>query len=708
MDTAIPSSPPKKLLPAFPAMGKFVAGETTGITHVYRDESDDVLMPGIMSSSPVKRSHMAAFGKDAIRSDTRGDRSSPVAHSPPPSSPCARHYSHDSEDEVGDVTMTSITSDVSHSADDNEASDKLQLQSMLSREPRTALTSLPIVNLTRPSPNRINSLIMDKRVNQNKDLMSKPSTQELLAIMGEYYPPVAIGRSSLQSQVVLSKSNRQISRRHVTTWYDLERHVIAISCSGWNGCRVMNRGRVFRTAENVTLLEEAKVKYGDIFEPSTELKEGQENAPSSSGSFGTFLFKNDRMEVDASEILVDVRGERFMIRLSDEGEEIADEDAEMTTDETDDEELVPIQKVSESRLNKMATVADVHVVKKQKVVEETPKPVKATVPNTPSADKENKTHTPTASTPSTISTPATVTATPSSAKRSAKASHKPVLKTVKVMKPVARQSVVRQVTRPAGRLEKPKMLQKEADKVVAKPAADKPVQKTTIKADVKETVKETEVKPEVKKTEVKPVEKAAEPIQKPAEKPAEVPEPVKTVQPIEKVVKSTISTRETTPVAQTAKATPKATPKAASTPIASGTPKTATSTPKRKKSPSPEIPLSPSKIDLKAIRNLVCNHLAFSRLSCTPLQTVMAVSPKISIVPKSQLQQILRDIDCVGIIHREGKDASGKPLEEEYYYVPERDSDQDRVKMVNETKGGAGVRSCRKVHKQYYWKKPTL
>ncbi|KAG5367021.1 hypothetical protein CJU89_1469 [Yarrowia sp. B02] len=384
----IPSSPPKKLLPAFPAMGKFVAGETTGITHVYRDESDEVLVPGIMSSSPVKRSHVAAFGAEKS--------------SPPPSSPCPRSSSPQRDFE--------------------EVDDKLQLESMLQREPRTALCSLPIVNLTRPSANRVNTLIMEKRVHQNKDLLSKASAQELLAIMGEYYPPVAIGRSSLQSQVVLSKSNRQISRRHVTTWYDLERHVIAISCSGWNGCRVMRNGRTFRTPENQALLEEAKLKYGDIFEPSAK-KEGQENeesepgsdASKSSSSFGTFLFKNDRMEVDASEILVDVRGERFMIRLSDEGEE-QDEDAEMTTDETDDEELVPL-----SSSSPLSHTPEAHLNKKQKVDVKTVKVVEIakakTAPSTPAVDKENV--------PAKERTPAT---TP---RLKTKPNDKPVLKTVK-------------------------------------------------------------------------------------------------------------------------------------------------------------------------------------------------------------------------------------------------------------------------------------
>lgn len=613
----------------------------------------------------------------------------------------------------------------------SSAEPKLELQSMLTREPRTALCSLPIVSLTRPSANRVNQLIMEKRVHTNRDLMTKPSAEELLAIMGEFYPPVAIGRSSLQSQVVLSRSNRQISRRHVTTWYDLDRHVIAIACSGWNGCRVMSAGRVFRTADNVALLEEAKVKYGDIFEPSSETKDGQENetsTKSATSSFGTFLFKNDRMEVDASEILVDVRGERFMIRLSDEGEEVADEDAEMTTDETDDEELVPLKHTSDNKLNqsvivdKVTTVEqnDAHIHKKLKVVEEVkakPAAFKSASPSTPAVDKENV-----------AVTPATVSASPASGstlKRSGKPNNKPVFKTVKVMKPVARQSVVRQVSRPAGRLEKPQMLQKEekVEKVEEKAAVEtkkievKPAEKVVeaVKPVEEPTKAAVEAKPvEAKKTE-KTEKPAEEPAAKPVEKPVATAKPIATTKPVEKLAESLKepSTRETTPVPQLSKATPKSTPKPVGTPKTTGTPKASStptaSTPKRKaKSPSPEIPLSPSQIDLKAIRNLVCNHLAFSRLSCTPLQTVMAVSPKISMVPKTQLQQILRDIDCVGIIHREGKDASGKPLEEEYYYVPERDSDQDRVKLVNETKGGAGVRSCRKVHKQYYWKKPTL
>lgn len=107
------------------------------------------------------------------------------------------------------------------------------------------------------------------------------------------------------------------------------------------------------------------------------------------------------------------------------------------------------------------------------------------------------------------------------------------------------------------------------------------------------------------------------------------------------------------------------------------------------------------------ISNILVNHLAFSRLSLTPasfLNTISAVVLKISL---SQLRTILDEIPCIGVIYREGKDAAGKPLEEEYYYIPEKDDDPERPALVSSIKGHGGLRSCRRTHKQYYWKKPA-
>ena len=116
-------------------------------------------------------------------------------------------------------------------------------------------------------------------------------------------------------------------------------------------------------------------------------------------------------------------------------------------------------------------------------------------------------------------------------------------------------------------------------------------------------------------------------------------------------------------------------------------------------------------VDLPNLANIICNHLAFSRLSSTPLSTLRSSSPVIGALSKPLLRLILKDgkrIPCVGVIYRQGKDAAGKPLEEEYYYMAENDTDSERRSMVEQLRGrGGGLRACRKTHKQYFWKKPA-
>lgn len=110
---------------------------------------------------------------------------------------------------------------------------------------------------------------------------------------------------------------------------------------------------------------------------------------------------------------------------------------------------------------------------------------------------------------------------------------------------------------------------------------------------------------------------------------------------------------------------------------------------------------------MREISNILINHLAFSRLSSTPasfLNTILAVVSELTL---EQLRTVLHQIDCIGVIYREGKDAAGKPLEEEYYYIPEKDEDSERTKLVSSIKGHGGLRACRRKHKQYYWKKPA-
>ena len=82
---------------------------------------------------------------------------------------------------------------------------------------------------------------------------------------------------------------------------------------------------------------------------------------------------------------------------------------------------------------------------------------------------------------------------------------------------------------------------------------------------------------------------------------------------------------------------------------------------------------------------------------------------------------------CIGEVAREGKDAAGKPLESEYYYIAELDTDEQRRGAVVDGLKKPGLRACRKQHKvrhciltldpypkwvdltcvqQYYWRKP--
>lgn len=111
--------------------------------------------------------------------------------------------------------------------------------------------------------------------------------------------------------------------------------------------------------------------------------------------------------------------------------------------------------------------------------------------------------------------------------------------------------------------------------------------------------------------------------------------------------------------------------------------------------------------NLDDIKNVLTNHLAFSRLSQTPLKQLNDVSKLTAELSRSQLRAVLNDIPCIGIIYREGKDAAGKPLDEEYYYDVDLDQDKQRVQLVSSIKGSSGLRNCRKTHKQYFWKKPT-
>ncbi|KAI5299015.1 ATPase with role in protein import into the ER [Ascosphaera pollenicola] len=136
---------------------------------------------------------------------------------------------------------------------------------------------------------------------------------------------------------------------------------------------------------------------------------------------------------------------------------------------------------------------------------------------------------------------------------------------------------------------------------------------------------------------------------------------------------------------------------------------------------------------IDAIRNHAINQLAFSRLNSAPLSTILNHLPPEYRIPlanphspsttdpptttsvsspakgkpgRTEIRHIIETTPCIGVVNREGKDAAGKPLESEYYYIPDADGDEVRSVAVTRELMKPGLRSCRKQHKQYYWKKP--
>ncbi|KTW31364.1 hypothetical protein T552_00009 [Pneumocystis carinii B80] len=101
----------------------------------------------------------------------------------------------------------------------------------------------------------------------------------------------------------------------------------------------------------------------------------------------------------------------------------------------------------------------------------------------------------------------------------------------------------------------------------------------------------------------------------------------------------------------------------------------------------------------------VLTTLAFSPLSAVPLSTLTCLFP--STFLKEDVEEWLRNAgQFIAEIKREGKDASGKPLENQWYYVPEKDDNEER--KANLLPFIKPIRQSRKIHKQYYWKKPRL
>lgn len=110
---------------------------------------------------------------------------------------------------------------------------------------------------------------------------------------------------------------------------------------------------------------------------------------------------------------------------------------------------------------------------------------------------------------------------------------------------------------------------------------------------------------------------------------------------------------------------------------------------------------------LQKVRHHAVNQLAFSRLSSTPFSTILFNLPPTlwsgddsqTGPSKEEIGAVLDSTPCIGRVAREGKDAAGKPLESEYYYVADFDEDGMRREAVVNDLRKPGLRNCRKQHK---------
>lgn len=143
------------------------------------------------------------------------------------------------------------------------------------------------------------------------------------------------------------------------------------------------------------------------------------------------------------------------------------------------------------------------------------------------------------------------------------------------------------------------------------------------------------------------------------------------------------------------------------------------SSPERKRRPLKASTNSPGRIQSRTayspspVKNHVINQLAFSRVHSIPLSTIHSNLPaelrgamakpsdteNREVLTTSELKTLLDSIPCVGEISREGKDAAGKLLESEFYYVPEMDTDANRRDTVTQSLGKTSIRAARKQHK---------
>ncbi|KAF9462359.1 hypothetical protein BDZ94DRAFT_738869 [Collybia nuda] len=137
-------------------------------------------------------------------------------------------------------------------------------------------------------------------------------------------------------------------------------------------------------------------------------------------------------------------------------------------------------------------------------------------------------------------------------------------------------------------------------------------------------------------------------------------------------------------------------------------------------SPSKSKPKNPETAALDAeICGLLIESMATSRASCLPAsflyKSVMQCRPSLKAQRSEKewmevFERVLRDGEAshgsgvFGKVESSGKDDSDRPLEAQWFYVPEADDDQERATLIRSMMPRPGKRSETKKYKQYYYR----
>ncbi|KAF9038329.1 hypothetical protein BDZ89DRAFT_926963, partial [Hymenopellis radicata] len=126
--------------------------------------------------------------------------------------------------------------------------------------------------------------------------------------------------------------------------------------------------------------------------------------------------------------------------------------------------------------------------------------------------------------------------------------------------------------------------------------------------------------------------------------------------------------------------------------------------------PIPKLVMSPEDLE---ICGMIIETMATSRASThsasSLYKSVMANRPALqrdwsTVVFARVLEDAHGQNGIFGKVESSGMDDSDRPLEAQWFYVPERDEDQDRAALVRSLMPRPAKRSVTKKYKQYYYR----